>query len=271
VINPEVFDTIEIGNSAGIASLKYLPRTESTSDIAMSWIRGEDVPTPALVLTADQTRGRGQQDRTWHSAPGNLAATWIFSGPVEPSKRAEWAGRISLAAALALYDTLACQLGESSLNLFIKWPNDIWLGKQKISGILIETSPGTNCSYAVVGIGVNVNRPVSDIDPDFSPVAGSATSIRQHTGQAIDLTGLVIDLSRNLIQRLESISGEQSGWESEYNSKLMSMNRQITIKTSNSELRGCCRGILPNGALQVETATGIQIVSSGSLFPDSDS
>ena len=41
----------------------------------------------------------------------------------------------------------------------IKWPNDIYVGNEKIAGILIENSlKGSNLFSSVLGIGVNLNQ-----------------------------------------------------------------------------------------------------------------
>ena len=44
-------------------------------------------------------------------------------------------------------------------DVFIKWPNDIYVGEKKICGILIENQfKGNNFEYAIIGIGLNVNQ-----------------------------------------------------------------------------------------------------------------
>ncbi len=268
---PDQFDSADIRQSASIATLKFLPQCESTNDSAIAWIREEVVATPALVLTAYQTHGRGQQNRTWVSVQGNLAATWIFSGPGQTDERAVWAGRLSIATALAIYDTIAQSLGNASENLFVKWPNDIYISNRKVAGVLIETIPGTVCSFGVIGIGINVNKPAGETDPDFVDVAEIATSIRQHAGRDTSLTELVISMSRNLIRRIESLANGNNGWAAEYNSRLMYINRRVTIQSSSPQVTGWCRGINFNGAMQIETTSGFQFVTSGRLIPDTQS
>ena len=44
-------------------------------------------------------------------------------------------------------------------NLSVKWPNDILVGKRKISGILIQNKLlSDRIKSAVIGIGLNINQ-----------------------------------------------------------------------------------------------------------------
>jgi BirA family biotin operon repressor/biotin-[acetyl-CoA-carboxylase] ligase len=61
----------------------------------------------------------------------------------------------------------------------IKWPNDIWLDGKKCAGILVESrSAGPKLDYAVIGVGLNVNR--DRLDPTLRNIA---TSMRLATGR----------------------------------------------------------------------------------------
>ncbi len=63
---------------------------------------------------------------------------------------------ISVAAALSCHDLFKKYV---LANLFIKWPNDIFINDSKAGGILIENViKGKIWQWAVIGIGLNINQ-----------------------------------------------------------------------------------------------------------------
>ena len=78
---------------------------------------------------------------------------------------------ISLAAgaAMAVADPRA-----SGRDVRCKWPNDLLVGDSKVGGILGEVVVTTGIGHVVVGIGVNLDPPVTSRVP-----ARSETSMRR--------------------------------------------------------------------------------------------
>lgn len=110
--------------------------------------------TEGTVWTASyQTNGRGQYTRRWESSKGqNLLATLLLRPVFLPANRQFL---ISKCTALAICDFLR------TLHLFprIKWPNDIYIGPNKICGILIEHQlSGNDLMASIIGFGINVNQ-----------------------------------------------------------------------------------------------------------------
>jgi len=65
---------------------------------------------------------------------------------------------VSAAIAVAIANFLRKYAGE---NVFIKWPNDIFLNDRKAAGLLIENSiRGNTWQYAVAGMGININQKI---------------------------------------------------------------------------------------------------------------
>jgi BirA family biotin operon repressor/biotin-[acetyl-CoA-carboxylase] ligase len=100
-------------------------------------------PHGTLVTAEEQTAGRGRQGRSWTAAPGDALLLSLLVRGLEPG-----AALLPLAAAVAVCDSLA------PLEAAIKWPNDVWLGRRKVAGILLEGRPQEG--WAVIGIGLNV-------------------------------------------------------------------------------------------------------------------
>ena len=106
------------------------------------------------VWTASfQTNGRGQYTRRWESNKGlNLLATLLLRPVFLPANRQFL---ISKCTALAICDFLVTL----DLSPRIKWPNDIYIGSNKICGILIEHQlSGNNLTSSIIGFGMNINQ-----------------------------------------------------------------------------------------------------------------
>lgn len=117
-----------------------------------------------LVWAARQTRGRGRFGRTWVSPEGGA----YFSIILRPERQATEIPQLSLVAGLGLVEGLR-QLGRSSPS--IRWPNDVLIDSKKVAGILVEARSSANPErrtpnperYVVIGIGVNVTTPATDL------------------------------------------------------------------------------------------------------------
>lgn len=139
----------------------------STNDVAMS---SPHLYGHGSILTArSQTAGRGQRGNRWSSEPGeNL----MFSLVLEPTHiLVEEQFRISEMASLAASDAVRAVTG-GTVPCQVKWPNDLYVGDQKIGGILIEHSLHSEyLSRSVIGIGINVRQQC------FDPSLPNPTSI----------------------------------------------------------------------------------------------
>ncbi len=118
--------------------------TDSTNERARA-LAGEGAPHGTVVTASEQTAGRGRQGRGWTAAPGEALLMSAIVRDLEPRH-----GLLPLMAALAV-----CEAAEAvaSVACEIKWPNDVWVRRRKLSGILVEARPAAG--WAVVGIGLN--------------------------------------------------------------------------------------------------------------------
>lgn len=106
-----------------------------------------------VILTWRQTQGRGQATNRWESAPGkNISMTVIFR-PERLEAGKQFA--VSMVIALGCLDFLSHYVE----GVTVKWPNDVYVGERKISGILIEHRvAGAHIQSSLCGIGVNINQ-----------------------------------------------------------------------------------------------------------------
>lgn len=159
-----------------------LDQVDSTNSFAMGLLKGMPLEEGAVVSTAKQTRGKGQRGNTWESQPGQNITCSIVLRPVflDPAEQFDLTRAVSLAMTDVLNDLLPKH------DIRIKWPNDIYVGQEKIAGILIENIlNGSQINYSVVGIGLNVNQ------TEFISGAGNPTSLHKIMGRTFDLDGIL--------------------------------------------------------------------------------
>ena len=149
-------------------SIKWFSTLDSTNDELLRHIGAYD--NLSVIAAESQTAGRGQRGNCWHTEPGeNLT----FSILLKPDIPAGEFMRLNFAAATAVRDYLTAR----GIAAQIKWPNDIYVGKRKICGMLVENGISDGLiKWSVSGIGINVNQrcfPESLINP---------TSMRLQTG-----------------------------------------------------------------------------------------
>ena len=126
----------------------YFESIASTNDAAKDRA-GEDRAPLSLYVAEEQTAGRGRHSRKWtQSAPGEaLLSTWSLAaaGPLQPI--------FAPLAGLALYRAISGAFPGSLFSL--KAPNDLYLDKRKLAGLLIETVQIGDTHRAAVGLGLN--------------------------------------------------------------------------------------------------------------------
>lgn len=126
-----------------IVSLDSVP---STQDEATR--RFAATGRPVLVVTGEQTAGRGRSGRQWLPADRAVAASLAFAPSWEPAR---W-GLIPLATAVAVREAVGAVAGVAA---GLKWPNDVLTDTGKVAGILAEAAG----DVVTVGCGINLYWP----------------------------------------------------------------------------------------------------------------
>ena len=130
----------------------FAKETTSTNSIAKSHVAISGVEAkPTLFLTEQQTAGRGRGDHSWITPHGALLSTWSYPLNFAPQPI------LSPLVGLALFT--AARSAFPGLPFNLKAPNDLYIGHQKIAGLLIETvmmGPSVTCA---VGLGFNAGDP----------------------------------------------------------------------------------------------------------------
>ncbi|GAB3509535.1 biotin--[acetyl-CoA-carboxylase] ligase [Spirosoma knui] len=229
--------------------IQYLPSCQSTNDEASDLIASREPAEGLIVVTDNQTAGRGQRGNQWEAKPGeNLTFSLILKPSFLSATEQFW---LNIAVSLGIHDTLAPLLS----NVRIKWPNDIYVGNQKLGGMLIEnTLQGHNIGWSVVGAGLNVNQ------TEFS--YPTATSLQQQAPlpAGYDLPGLLSRLSESLEQRyLQLRVGQRDVLKSAYLQSLFRYREEHQFMANGVSFRGIITGVDAVGRLVVSTVAGEKI------------
>lgn len=240
--------------------LLYFLTLTSTNEHARE-LAEDGWPEGTVVLSEEQTAGKGRAGRSWFSAPGlGLHVSVILKPSFPPEKVALLTLMASVAAVRGLRDG-----GHEAL---IKWPNDVLLGDRKIGGVLADArlKPGAPADV-VVGLGINVNHAETDFPAELLPRAGS---VRIHTGRTADRTAILASV---LIRLDELYAGLKDGAvlsdtrliEAFSSLCPMAKGRKVTVQGEGEPVAGETAGVTSGGALRVITPGGLREVHVGDV------
>ena len=155
----------------------HINETDSTN----RWLK-ENGEGEMVVVAGYQTAGKGCGTNSWESERGkNLTFSMLIHPEGIPANRQF---HITEAVSVALCETLEAYIYNK---VEIKWPNDIYVGDQKICGVLIENRlQGTEIKESIIGIGLNVNQ------REFKSDAPNPVSLYQLSDLETDLDELLI-------------------------------------------------------------------------------
>jgi BirA family biotin operon repressor/biotin-[acetyl-CoA-carboxylase] ligase len=223
-----------------------------------------------VVVTEEQTAGRGRLQRRWEAPPGRALLTGIVAAP--PLLPAEPA-QLSMIAGLAALETVRAAVPMLARHLWLKWPNDLLIvgdgAVGKLAGILIESAFGAHgLDYAVLGIGINVNQRAEEMSPPRTNGLNPA-SLYMLLGHEIDREDLLIGLCHNLSRWLNpSPRPSPEEIHRQWQAALINLGHNVTIRSSAAataqEITGRAVGTTLTGSLIIEQADGTrQIVAAG--------
>ena len=214
---------------------------DSTNSEALRHL--QDLPSGTILAAREQTAGRGQRGNTWFTEPGkNLTFSIVlkFEQGQLAAGQAHWLNYLTSAVIARFLDTYGVDCG-------IKWPNDIYVNRRKICGILIEnTLRGSWLDAAVIGVGLNVNQ-------HTFPQLANATSLFYCCGKELDLEKCLEQLAGLFEEELTGIYGQESRSKlfARYSSRLFQKGvpagyRDLLL---DQEFVGTIEGVAPDGRL----------------------
>lgn len=226
--------------------VRFYDELDSTNDKLKELLRTETCMEGLVIKTNFQSAGRGQRNATWHSPKGEnlLMSLLLYPKFLNPEQQFD----LNKITALSIY-TLLEDLGIT--NLKIKWPNDIYVSNQKISGILIENGLSSNkVSDSIIGVGLNVNTirfPES--------VKANVCSIASVLGKTFDVNQLLFGLVKNIEQYYLLLrAGKSEGIHKQFESLMLGYEEnRIYVLPNGQQIEACIKGLDRSGRLVLET------------------
>lgn len=219
-----------------------LASVDSTNNYAMAQVNAGPVADGSTWFAMEQTAGKGQRGKQWHSTPGeNIVLTTVL----QPALTLQQQFMLSVAVALGAYDFFNRYAGDDTR---IKWSNDIYWRDRKAGGILIENVlRGSVWQYAIAGIGININT------TQFPEHIINPVSLRQITGRTWDSVALAQELCNCLEQRYSRLHPAVfDAWLEEYKSCMYRFNEPGLYKKDGEIFQGVICDVLPDGRLCLE-------------------
>ena len=220
-----------------------LDATDSTNFFLKELLRSKTLADGTVVVTKNQTKGRGQIGSAWQSEAGKNLTFSVLKNFDALYVQHQFV--LNIVASLAIYDVLN-QLNIP--NLKVKWPNDIMSGSSKICGILIENIlKGQFIQQSIIGIGLNVNQ------TGFQNLA-NASSLKEITGKSFDLDELLHKILERMKQQFIGIEGKTvTQLSPSYEKVLFRKDKPSTFQDENGNIfMGFIRKISSSGKLILE-------------------
>ena len=253
--NFELLDSDQIFNDLNhqikgqLNGLHIYQSLDSTNKAANQLVEVQaDTASGAVILSEYQTMGRGRRGKNWVSP---FAANLYLSMVWDFDQGASALQGLSLAIGVAVSRALK-QLQVGGVQL--KWPNDIYIDKKKLGGILLEMvgDPAGQCTV-IIGIGINHSMPEQsgeNIDQAWTDLAAVAT-------QAISRNRLAAYIINHCFDILSDY--QQKGfacYQQEWQEIDAFQGAQAVVSTVNQSTVGMPMGVDEFGALKMKLANG---------------
>ena len=215
------------------------------------------LPEGLIVVADQQTAGRGRRGRNWFSPPGSGLYVSVVLAPatsrVDPARATMLT---TLAAGVALAEGVAAATG---LHVDLKWPNDLYVSRRKLAGILAEGAPD---DALVLGYGINVAAAA------FPPELGDrATSLESELGRAVDRPTVLVETLAALSRRYEDLlAGRFDAILDAWRRRAPAASgARVSWATNAGTQSGITAGIDDTGALLVKTSDRLERIVAGEV------
>ena len=237
----------------------YFPVIGSTNDVAATLaIHGSSEGT--VVIADMQTAGRGRRGREWFSPPGSGLYVSVVLRPGQLRVGGDRATRLlTLAAGVALAEAVATATG---LTVDVKWPNDLYIARHKLAGILAEAAGSGSDEPIVLGYGINVSQ--TAYPPELRD---RATSLESELGRRVDRALLLVESLASLAARYDDLlEGRFDAILDAWRPRAPgSTGARVTWSTASGASTGVTAGIDGDGALLVLVGERIERIVAGEV------
>jgi BirA family transcriptional regulator, biotin operon repressor / biotin---[acetyl-CoA-carboxylase] ligase len=229
----------------GVPAVEACESVDSTMDLAHE-LAGAGAAAGTLVVAEEQLGGRGRGGKRWTSP----RRAGVYATVIERPATTDALDVLSLRVGLGLAATLERW---TAAPIQLKWPNDLFVGGGKLAGILIEVRwRGQRADWVAVGVGVNLVAPSESVETtalqDADPIA-------------------VLEAIVPAVRAAAGTRGALSAAElAAFAARDLTVGRGV-----RAPAEGTARGITADGAILIESASGVSAWRAGSLVFSSDS
>jgi BirA family biotin operon repressor/biotin-[acetyl-CoA-carboxylase] ligase len=160
-------------------------------------------------------------------------------------------------AGVAIAETINEQTG---LEARLKWPNDVFIGRGKVAGIIVESVwAEREKKYTILGLGVNINN--------FIPVAlRNATSLKERLGKFVDIETVLRKFLEKLDKWIYIMDLDTNSVLSKWRSLSRTLYKLVEVIDSNGEHEiGFAIDIDTDGALLLDVGGKVKKIYSATL------
>ena len=204
-------------------------------DSTMSEIKKLSVKRNICVMANEQKKGFGRRGTIWESPKNNVYIS-ILSKNILPIENHFLNN--------AFITNMICNVIENICNIKtqIKWPNDILINKEKISGIISEIFNINNDKYINTGFGVNI---VSSPKIENYPT----TNINKYNKE-IDNCNFVYQIMEEYFRNFNQLQNNNEKIMTEYKSRLLYLGGNINLKIDEQNIKqGIFHNLNPDGSI----------------------
>lgn len=240
-------------------NISFHEELDSTNQYAKTLVRRGKAVNGTVVLSEEQSRGKGRLGREWSSPKNGMWFTIIL----KPDLSLMQIPSVTLVVSEAVLRVLKKYGGPE---VKIKWPNDILYRGRKLAGILCELEAEQDLVRTLyIGIGVNVNCSRSSFPVS---VRNNIATLKEAAGSAVDRP----ELMRTLLKEIEDnfdqlIKSDIKKIVQNWRNNCETLGSDVKVKDMGRSFEGTAVDIDQNGALILKTYDGERLhIRSGDVI-----
>lgn len=218
----------------------HLESVDSTNNYTANLLNKGELTNGTVIMADEQFAGKGQRGAEWLTKPGENLTFSFFLDNVNLSVKNQF--YLTCIISNILIDLLR----NIGIKAKIKWPNDIYVNREKIAGILIENQlSGTLIKSVIIGIGLNVNQ------LDFGDL--NATSIQKESNERKNPMDILYSFIEQFNSNWKNFSETNfNDLKSDYLKNLFQINEIGIYEDSSGTFEGKITNVLDSGHLEIE-------------------
>lgn len=247
------------------ANIYVMKCVESTNKVAENLCKNQLLEKPTWIFSELQTAGIARRGQKWLSFKGNIHATLIL--PLDYTSKYNVTS-LSFIASLSVYDLVInlLDLNYQTDMVHVKWPNDVLVSTQKISGILLQTQHvNTHTNYVLIGIGINLNS--APCATEVQSTIHSPTSLATVTGKFFNPLDAMVQLTSHLQTWLSCLRQNGLAYVMDiWRERSFGLNAMGQARLENEVVKGRFRTVEDDGGLVIDTKYGVRKIYTGEVF-----